>query len=69
MSFPSLGDFTAFPSLGTNIAVPVYHHRVRCDGKSTLVISFRKMVCSGEKAAKSPSDGNDIPSRLIIVQF
>ncbi len=37
MSFPSLGDFAAFPSLGTNTAVPVYHHRVRCDGKSTRV--------------------------------
>ena len=45
MSFPSLGDFAAFSSLGTNIAVPVYHHRVRCDGKSTRVISLRLMVC------------------------
>ncbi len=45
MSFPSLGDFAAFPSLGTSTPVLVYHHRVRCDGKSTLVISFRLMVC------------------------
>ncbi len=26
MSFQSLGDFAAFPSLGTNTAEPVYHH-------------------------------------------
>ncbi len=38
MSFPSLGDFAAFPSLGTSKAVLVSHHGVRCDGKSTLVI-------------------------------